>query len=138
MVQGFVTAYGMSYQPEGYKELIAYQLAFNESMRLYWLLPMLPTEEDSLLAEKLVEGSRRVCMLLAAAWEQRRYRDLFVTKLNDAKAQAAQLQTWIAFAVECGYVEAQEGQVHCDLYGDILVEIGYLIQTATVVVNLVR
>jgi len=35
MGQNFATAYAMNYQPEGYKDLIAYQLAFNESMRLY-------------------------------------------------------------------------------------------------------
>lgn len=135
MGQQFATAYGMSYQPEGYKELIAYQLAFNESMRLYWVLPMLPTEEESLLATKLVEGSRLVCAYLAEAWENRRNRERFVSKLNAAEAKVAALQTWIAFAVECGYLRAEEGEMHGDLYGDVLKEIGRLVQTATVVVN---
>jgi four helix bundle protein len=137
MQQKFTTAYAMTYQPDGYKELIAYQLAFNESMRLYWVLPMLPAEEDDLLAAKLVEGSRLVCAYLAEAWENRRGRERFVAKLGEAQAMAARVQTWIAFAVECGYVEAEEGRVHCDLYSDILGEIGRLIQTASVVVNLV-
>lgn len=136
MGQNFATAYAMNYQPEGYKALIAYQLAFNESMRLYWVLPMLPDEEDSLLAVKLVEGSRLVCSYLAEAWENRRRRDLFVAKLNAAEAKVAAMQTWIAFAVECGYLPVEDGQLHCDLYGDVLVEIGQLVQTA-VVVNLV-
>ena len=39
MMRDFATIYAMSYQPEGYKELLAYQLAFNEAMRLHWLLP---------------------------------------------------------------------------------------------------
>ena len=135
MGQQFMTAYGMNYQPEGYKELIAYQLAFNESMRLYWVLPMLPAEEDSLLAAKLVEGSRLVCAYVAEAWENRQSREQFVSKLNAAEAKVAALQTWIAFAVECGYLQADEGEMHCDLYGDVLKELGRLVQTATVVVN---
>jgi hypothetical protein len=132
------TAFAMTYQPDGYQELIAYQLAFNESMRLYWVLPMLPAGEESLLATKLVEGSRLVCADLAKAWENRHCRDLFVEKLNKAQARAARIQTWIAFAVECGYVESEEGQVHRDLYRDIWVEIGRLMQTASVVVNFGR
>lgn len=136
MAQRFMTAYAMTYQPDGYKELIAYQLAFNESMRLYWVLPMLPAEEENLLAEKLVEGARLVCTYLAEAWESRRCRDSFLAKLNEAAAKAAAVQTWLAFAVECGYVEVEEGRVHCDLYSDILKEIGQLMRTATVVVNL--
>ena len=136
MKQQFMTVFAMNHQPEGYKELIAYQLAFNEAMRLYWVLPMLPAEEENLLATKLVEGSRLVCAYLAEAWEQRRCRESFVAQLNEAKAKAARVQTWIAFAVECGYVEMAEGQVHRDLYGDVLAEIEQLIQTATIVVNL--
>ena len=136
MTNGFGTAFSMNYQPEGYKELIAYQLAFNESMRLYWVLPMLPMEEESLLATKLVEGSRLVCAYLAEAWEVRRQQKAFVEKLEAAKAKAATMQTWLAFAVECGYVEPDEGQMHCDLYGDVLTEIERLIRTASVVVKL--
>ena len=140
MAQRFTTAYAMTHQPDGYKDLIAYQLAFNESMRMYWVLPSLlasgPDDEDSLLAPKLVEGSRLVCTYLAEAWEMRRNRDLFIAKLDEAKAKAAAVQTWVRFAVECGYLPADDGQMHCDLYSDILTEIGRLIQTATVVVNL--
>ncbi|PZO58522.1 MAG: four helix bundle protein [Phormidesmis priestleyi] len=137
MKQRLMTAYAMTYQPEGYKELIAYQLAFNEAMRLHWLLPPMLAEEEDLLVAKLIEGSRLVCAYLAEAWEYRRCRDAFVAKLSEASAKAATVQTWIAFAVECGYLKAEDAQVHRDLYSDVLIEIGRLINTATVVVNLV-
>ena len=77
MMRDFATIYAMSYQPEGYQELLAYQLAVNEAMRLHRLLPLLP-EEESPLVVKLREVSREVCSLLAAAWEQRWHRELFV------------------------------------------------------------
>jgi hypothetical protein len=131
----FATAYALDYQPEGYKELLAYRLAFNEAMRLHRLLPLLP-EEESPLVVRLREVSREVCAQLAAAWEHRGHRDAFLAELNEAKAKAAKVQTWVAFAVECGYVEAEDGRIHHDLYGDVLAEIGYLIRTATVVVTL--
>ena len=136
MKQDFATIYAMSYQPEGYKELLVYQLAFNEAMRLHWLLPVLP-EEESPLVVRLREVSREVCVHLAAAWEQRRYASSFVAKLSEAKACAAKVQTWVAFSVECGYVSVEDGQIHCDLCGDVVIEIENLIQTATIVVKMV-
>jgi len=33
-----------------------------------------------------------------------------VSKLNDAESEAAETQTWIRFAVECGYWTAEMGQ----------------------------
>lgn len=30
-----------------------------------------------------------------------------MNKLNDAEGEAAETQTWLQFAVECGYVEAE-------------------------------
>ena len=135
MMRDFATIYAMSYQPEGYKELLAYQLAFNEAMRLHWLLPNLP-EDESPLVSKLREVSREVCTHLAAAWEQRRYSSSFVNKLSEATATAAKVQTWMAFSVECGYVSVEDGQIHCDLCGDVVVEIEHLIRTATIVVKM--
>ena len=135
MQQSFSTIYAMSYQPEGYRELLAYQLAFNEAMRLHKLLPLLP-EEESPLVVKLREVSREVCSLLAAAWEQRWHQALFVAKLSEAQALAAKVQTWVAFSVECGYLSVEDGQIHHDLCGDVLVEVEQLIQTAAIVVKI--
>ena len=135
MKRDYATIFAMSYQPEGYKELLAYQLAFNEAMRLHWLLPNLP-EEESPLVVRLREVSREVCLHLAAAWEQRRYCSSFVNKLAEAKAATAKVQTWVAFAVECGYISVEDGQIHCDLCSDVLAEVEHLIRTATVVVKL--
>ncbi|MEO1389821.1 MAG: four helix bundle protein [Cyanobacteria bacterium J06634_6] len=135
MMRDFATIYAMNYQPEGYKELLAYQLAFNEAMRLHWLLPNLP-EDESPLVVKLREVSREVCTHLAAAWEQRQYRNSFVARLTDAKAAAAKVQTWVAFSVECGYLSVEDGQVHHDLCGDVLGEIEQLIRSAAIVVKI--
>lgn len=135
MKKDYATIFAMSYQPEGYKELLVYQLAFNEAMRLHWLLPNLP-EEESPLVVKLREVSREVCVHLAAAWEQRRYSTSFVNKLSDAQAAAAKVQTWVAFSVECGYISVEDGQIHCDLCGDVVVEIEHLIRTVSIVVKM--
>ncbi|ESA34692.1 crispr-associated protein cas1 [Leptolyngbya sp. Heron Island J] len=40
---------------------------------------------------------------LAEAWGKRRYHEAFIAKLSEAETKAAAVQTWLAFAVECGY-----------------------------------
>ena len=39
-----------------------------------------------------------------AICRKRRYEGAFVSKLNDAEVEAAETQTWLDFALECGYM----------------------------------
>jgi four helix bundle protein len=50
-----------------------------------------------------------VCSNIAEAWRKRRYEAAFVSKLNDTEAEAAETQTWLHFAVECGYLTPELG-----------------------------
>ncbi len=50
-----------------------------------------------------------MCSNIAEAWRKRRYAAAFVSKLNDAEAEAAETQTWSRFSVECGYLSSDEG-----------------------------
>lgn len=112
-----------------FQELTVYQIAFEASMKLYWLLPKLTEEGDNPCCQ-LVEASQLVCANLAEAWGKRRYHEAFITKLSEAETKAAAVQTWLAFAVECGYIQAEEGLIHSDCYGGILAGIGELIENA--------
>ena len=42
---------------------------------------------------------------LAEAWRKRRYKAAFIAKLSDSESEAAEVQVWLKFAVECGYLE---------------------------------
>ncbi|MEN8445511.1 MAG: hypothetical protein ABG776_10925, partial [Cyanobacteria bacterium J06555_13] len=77
--------YAASYQPACYGELLAYELAFNEALRLNCVLPPL-SEEESPLVAKLVEAAGEVCTFLALAWEQRQYQEHFFESLCAAEA----------------------------------------------------
>ena len=113
-----------------YQELTVYQIAFEASMKLFWLLSKMPVEDGDTLCHKLVEASQMVCANLAEAWGKRRYHEAFIAKLSEAETKAAAVQTWLAFAVECGYIKADEGLAHSDCYGSILAGIGELIENA--------
>ena len=100
-------------------------------MALYWLLPQMLVEEEDRLEQQIVAASRLVCGLLAEAWKSRQYYGAFVAKLNEVEMKAAAVQTWLAFAVECGYLKVEIGQGHRLDYEIILKEIGLLAEEAT-------
>ncbi|MBW4652147.1 MAG: four helix bundle protein [Kaiparowitsia implicata GSE-PSE-MK54-09C] len=97
-----------------YQELQVYQLAFNCSMDIYNLSRGFPDDEKELLTRQSLTASRSVCASIAEAWGKRRYCKAFVSKLSDAQAEAAEMQTWVQVAIRCGYLESEAGQ---ELFG---------------------
>jgi len=87
-----------------HEELEVYQLAFGAAMEVFELTKTFPKEEIYSLTEQIRRSSRAVCSNLAEAWRKRRYEAAFVSKLNDAEAEAAETQTWLRFSHECIYL----------------------------------
>jgi len=54
---------------------------------------------------KLIRSHHELDVNIAEAWRKRRYELSFVSKLNDAEAEATETQTWLEFAVKCGYAD---------------------------------
>jgi four helix bundle protein len=77
------------------------------AMRIFELSKQFPKEETYSLVDQVRRSSRSVCANLAEAWRKRRYQAAFVSKLADAEGEAAETQTWIEFAVKCGYIERE-------------------------------
>lgn len=113
-----------------HRELLVYQTAFEAAMRLFELSQSFPENERLLLTDQMVRSSRSVCANLAEAWQKRRYKGAFVAKLNEVEAEAAETQTWIEFAILCGYLEAEVGQEVFHQYEIVLGAAARLIETA--------
>lgn len=64
-----------------------------------------PAEERYSLVDQMRRSSRSVCANIAEAWRKRRYPNAFVSKLNDAEAEAAETEVWLEIALRCGYLE---------------------------------
>jgi four helix bundle protein len=93
-----------------HEELDVYRLAFEGAMRIFNTSKGFPHEETYSLTDQMRRSSRSVCANLAEAWRKRRYEAAFVSKLSDAESEAAETQTWIRFAVSCGYLSDGEGK----------------------------
>lgn len=91
-------------------DLEVYKQAFATAMKIFRLSRSFPKEETYSLTDQIRRSSRSVCANLAEGWRKRRYSAVFVNKLSDAEAEAAETQTWLQFAVKCGYLSDEEGR----------------------------
>jgi hypothetical protein len=46
--------------------------------------------------------------MIAEAWARRRYKAVFVNKLDEALGEATETQSWLDDAVDAGYLRAEE------------------------------
>ncbi len=105
---------------QSHEELDVYRMAFEAAMRIFKLSGQFPREETYSLTDQIRRSSRSVCGNIAEAWRKRRYRAAFVSKLSDAESEAAETQTWIRFAVTCGYWPEEMGAELYHTYDNIL------------------
>ncbi len=99
-------------------------------MRLFELSEAFPKSEVSPLTDQWRRSDRSVCANLAEAWHTRRYPAVFVSKLYDSKAEAAETQTWLDFSVRCGYIAEAEGVELRSGYEAVLRTLGGMIAYA--------
>jgi four helix bundle protein len=109
-------------------DLEVYQRGFAAAMRVFELSRAFPIEERYSSTDQARRASRSVCSNLAEAWRKRRYEAAFAAKLGDSEAEAAETQTWIQFAVKCGYLDRTIGRELFQEYDAIL---GMLVQMIT-------
>ena len=95
-------------------DLEVYKKAFATAMRIFRFSRGFPKEELYSLTDQIRRSSRSVCSNIAEGWRKRRYPAVFVNKLSDAESEAAETQTWLQFAVKCGYLPEAEGRALSD------------------------
>ena len=106
-------------------ELEVFKKGFSAAMEIFRFSSAFPKEERYSLTDQVRRSSRSVCANLTEAWRKRRYPAAFVAKLSDAEAEAAETQTLIQFAVECGYIERESAKV---LYAEYDAILGMLVR----------
>jgi four helix bundle protein len=88
------------------RELNVYRKAFDVAVQIFKLTKDFPREERYSLTDQILRSSRSVCANLAEAWRKRKYKAVFINKLTDCCQEAAETQTWLEFALKCGYIDS--------------------------------
>ncbi len=115
-----------------HRDLDVYRRAFDAAMQIFELSKAFPKEETYALTDQVRRSSRSVCANLAEAWRKRRYEKAFVSKLNDAEAEAAETQVWLEYAVSCNYIAAEDArQLYRDYDGILRTIVGMITHADT-------
>jgi four helix bundle protein len=101
-------------------DLEVYRKAFAAAMDVFELSKAFPKEEIYSLVDQIRRSSRSVCANLAEAWRKRRYEAAFISKLADSEGEVAETQTWIEFAVKCGYLDRSRAESLYRTYDGVL------------------
>ena len=87
-----------------YRTLLAYKKSFALAMRIWKISKDFPKEERYGLIAQIRDASRSVCVNIVEAYKRKRYKDYYVSKLNDSETENAETQVWLDFAIACNYL----------------------------------
>jgi len=76
-------------------------------MDIFKLSRSFPEEERYSLTSQIRRSSRGVAANIAEGFRKRQYPNMFVSKLADSDAEAAETQVWLDFAHNCGYLSEE-------------------------------
>ncbi|NJN84285.1 MAG: four helix bundle protein [Caldilineaceae bacterium] len=102
-------------------DLDVYARGYEAAMEIFRLSRAFPKEEQYALTDQIRRSSRSVCANIAEAWRSRRYQQAFINKLSVAEAESAETQVWLQFAVDCGYLAAEDARKLFRTYESIIV-----------------
>ena len=91
-----------------YKDLHAFKKGYDLAMEIFRLSKRFPLEEKYSLTDQVRRSSRSVCTNLVEAYRRRRYKDYFMSKLNDAETENSETQVWLDFSLDCKYISTEE------------------------------
>jgi four helix bundle protein len=102
------------------RDLKVWQKGMDAAMAVFESTRTFPSEERFSMTDQIRRSSRSVPANIAEAWRKRRYSAAFVSKLNDAEAEAAETQTHIELARRCGYLSDNRATELDQLYEEII------------------
>lgn len=95
-----------------YKDLISYKKAYELAMKIFHMSKHFPQEEKYSLTDQIRRSSRSVCTNIAEAYKRRRYKQYFISKLNDSETENTETEVWLNFALDCNYlIKAEHDQM---------------------------
>ena len=102
-----------------FRDLNVYQMAREGGQKIYEFTKRLPPDERYSLTDQIRRASRAVKAMVAEGWARRRYKAVFVSKLDEAFGEGAETQSWLDDAVDAKYLSRDEFTELDSLYDSI-------------------
>ena len=95
-----------------FRDLKVYRQAEEIAKQIFLLSRGFPPEERYSLTDQIRRSSRAVKAMIAEAWGRRRYKAVFISKLDEALGEATETQSWLDDARDSEYISlAQHGEL---------------------------
>ena len=91
-----------------FRDLSVYRQARETAQKIFELSRQFPAEERYSLTDQIRRSSRAVKAMIAEAWGRRRYKAVFVNKLDQALGEATETQSWLDDARDSKYLSDDE------------------------------
>ena len=91
-----------------FRDLKVYQAAQEATQTIFLLSRQFPGEERYSLTDQIRRSSRAVKAMIAEAWGRRRYKAVFVNKLDEALGETTETQSWLDDARNSGYLSPEQ------------------------------
>jgi four helix bundle protein len=91
-----------------FRDLNVYQEARGTAQKVLELSREFPAEERYSLTDQIRRSSRAVKAMIAEAWGRRRYKAVFVNKLDEALGEATETESWLDDARDAQYLSIEE------------------------------
>jgi four helix bundle protein len=89
---------------KSFRDLNVCRLARESAKKVYDRSKSFPPEERYSLTDQVRRSSRAVKAMIAEAWARRRYKAVFINKLDEALGEANETQSWLDDALDCAYL----------------------------------
>src|SRR5205823_14282387 len=91
-----------------FRDLTVYQRADEVAKKIFAVSRDFPPEERYSLTDQIRRSSRAAKAMIAEAWGRRRYKAVFVNKLDEALGEATETQSWLDDARDAQYLSSEE------------------------------
>jgi four helix bundle protein len=91
-----------------FRDLNVYREARETAQKIFVLSREFPAEERYSLTDQIRRSSRAVKAMIAEAWGRRRYKAVFVNKLDEALGEATETESWLDDARDAQYLSTEE------------------------------
>lgn len=109
----------MSKNSQGFKDLFAYQKAFQHACDIFELTLKFPKEEKYSLTDQIRRSSRSVCANLAEAYRKRDYHKHFLLKITDCMGENSETLVWLDFSLNCKCIDEGEYNKNLELNEEV-------------------
>ena len=91
-----------------FRDLNVYRATRQEAQKIFARSRNFPLEERYSLTDQIRRSSRAVKAMIAEAWGRRRYRAVFINKIDEALGETTETQSWLDDCSDCGYISLAE------------------------------